>query len=97
MVLLFRRYASPFVLLDTVLLGGSLSEFISAVCEYENEEKEWQFFLHKIFDKSFDDFKSDLKPPQKLSRKDFETTVNHSKSILSGFDPRRKGEENEYI
>lgn len=97
MDLLFKRYASPFVLLDIAISGDRLSEFISTVCEYENEEKEWQFFLHKIFDKSFDDFKSDLKPSQKLSRKDFETTVNHSRSILSGFDPRRKGEENEYI
>ena len=56
MDLLFKRYASPFILLDNLILISSSSSFIDDLFKFINEEKgeqtNWEFFLHKVFDKS---------------------------------------------
>lgn len=92
MDLLFNRYASPFSFIDVLISCGRFSEGISEIYGFLNEEKEWDFFLHKVFDKSFDDFKSTtLSKPQEMTSEDFETTVTNSKSILQGFNPNKSG------
>ena len=53
MDLLFRRYASPFLLLDEVIKNNRLSEFVAEVMKSENERQTWEFYLHKVFDKSY--------------------------------------------
>ena len=60
MDLLFSRYASPFLLLDQMILTDRFSAFVSELLRIRNEEKDeqtlWEFFLHKVFDKSFYEF-----------------------------------------
>lgn len=55
MDLLFSRYASPFLLLDQMILTDRFSAFVSELLRIRNEEKDeqtlWEFFLHKVFDK----------------------------------------------
>lgn len=88
MDLLFNRYASPFSFIDTLIFSGRFSEGVSEIYGFSNEDKEWEFFLHKVFDKSFEDFRaSSLAQPQKMTADDFEATVNNSKSMLQGFNP----------
>jgi hypothetical protein len=87
MDLLFHRYASPFLLLDQLIPTGDLSDFISTIWEIREEEMQWQYFLSKVFDKSFEDFKETMKPQQGMTQKEIETTINDSMSMMNTFIP----------
>ena len=92
MDLLFSRYASPFLLLDQMILTDRFSAFVSELLRIRNEEKDeqtlWEFFLHKVFDKSYAEFLRETKQPspaETVSRDELEATVRHSFDILDGF------------
>lgn len=88
MDLLFHRYASPFLLLDQIIPSGDLSEFISTVWEVRDEEMQWQYFLSKVFDKSFEDFKESLKSQtQGMTKQEIETTIKDSMAMMDSFVP----------
>lgn len=87
MDLLFHRYASPFLLLDQLIPTGDLSDFISTIWKIREEEMQWQYFLSKVFDKSFEDFKETMKPQQGMTQKEIETTINDSMSMMNTFIP----------
>lgn len=87
MDLLFYRYASPFLLLDQIIPSGDLSDFISTVWEIRDEEMQWQYFLSKVFDKSFDDFREALKSQKVMSQEEIETTIQDSINIMNSFIP----------
>lgn len=90
MDLLFSRYASPFSLLDGVIYMRRFSSFIDEMIESENEKILWDFYLHRVFDKSFAQFKRSFEthavPP---SEERIEATVTESKSMLKQFIPGR--------
>jgi len=87
MDLLFSRYASPFALLDPIVASGDLSQFVSEIWDIVEEEKEWQYFLHKIFDKSFSEFRESIKPQTRESRKEFAKDLGETLDFLNDFDP----------
>lgn len=87
MDLVFHRYASPFLLLDEVVKTGKLSEFVFMLWNTVQEEQQWQYFLAKVFDKSFDDFKDSIKPQQPISKKELEATVKESLDMMNTFVP----------
>ena len=87
MDLLFHRYASPFLLLDQIIPTGDLSDFISTVWEIREEEMQWQYFLSKVFDKSFEDFKETMKPQKGMTQEEIETIISDSMSMMSTFIP----------
>lgn len=93
MDLLFKRYASPFLLLDEMIATGRMLEFIDKITTIRNEEQEndtmWEFFLHKVFDKTYDDFLRDCgkNKAQPVAEIDFETTIKTSVNILQDFKP----------
>ena len=89
MDLLFHRYASPFLLLDRIIPAGDLSEFVSTLWEVNEEEMQWQYFLAKVYDKSFSDFKESMKPQQGMSKQEIETTVRESMSMINSFIPEQ--------
>lgn len=90
MDLLFRRYASPFLLLDEIIRNNRFSEFVSEMMKSENEHQTWEFYLHKIFDKSYSDFKESLGTVESTtpSKADLEATLKSSENILSNFMPK---------
>ena len=99
MDLLYQRYASPFSFVDGMIQTGRFSEFVDSfitkVSKEKGEKLSWEFFLHRIFDKSFNEFKEELKNDaenQNLSEQDIETTVNHTMNILNSFNPEEGGE-----
>lgn len=89
MDLLFKRYASPFLLVDQMLLTGQFSEFVTELFEYDTDDRLWNIFLHKIEGQSFNDWKASLGQGQDLmmTKNEIETTVNDSFDILNGFEP----------
>ena len=91
MDLLFKRYASPFVLLDNLIATASLSNFIDDFFKFVGEEKQeetkWQFFLHKVFDKSWKDFYEEIASVDKAEKVDVGATIKKSHDMLNNFTP----------
>ena len=89
MDLLFKRYASPFLLVDQMLMTRQFSEFVAQLFEFDTDERLWNIFLHKVEGQSFNEWKSTLEGQQnvEMSKNEIETTVNNSFDILNGFEP----------
>lgn len=94
MDLLFQRYASPFIFLNGMIQTHRFSEFVDEFIKTVHKEKEektqWEFYLHRVFDKSFDEFRKEIKvnqDNQNMSESQIEATVLHSNNILKNFNP----------
>lgn len=91
---LFSKYGSPFLFIDGIIQTNRFSEFVDEFLSLENEKKKWEFYLHKVFDKSFDEFEESLPKQQDVSDEQLETAIKDSRSILSGFIPTERGVNN---
>ena len=87
MDLLFVRYASPFVLLDGLILTNSLKNFVDDFFDFVNEDREWEFFLHKVYDKSWSEFSNEMKQSENQKQVDLGATIVKSKNMLNNFTP----------
>lgn len=87
MDLLFKRYASPFVLLDCLIMTNSLNSFIDEFFDFVRENNEWEFFLHKVYDKSWNEFSDDVKQFDNSEPIDLGATLTKSKNMLNNFTP----------
>ena len=87
MDLLFVRYASPFVLLDGLILTNSLKNFVDDFFDFINEDREWEFFLHKVYDKSWSEFSNEMKQSENQKPVDLGATIVKSKNMLNNFTP----------
>ena len=93
MDLLFKRYADPFSLLTGYIQTSRFCEFINAFCEQKIEDDRWEYFLHKVWDKSFSEFCDALQvtqDQQSMSDDDIEATVKKSMNILGNFNPTQE-------
>lgn len=96
MDLLFSKYASPFLFVDGMIQTGRFSEFVIEFIEIDNEKRQeeqmWQLYLHKVFNKSYNEFKESLDGTnEKMSESQLETTVQESKNLLDNFIPEERG------
>ena len=91
MDLLFVRYASPFILLDSFITTNSLNDFVNDffnfVIEERNEKSQWEFFLHKVYDKSWSEFSNDVEQAENQKPIDLGATLMKSKNMLNNFTP----------
>ena len=89
MDLLFSKYASPCLLIDVVIRSNGFFDFVIEFFKLCDEEKTWQVWLHKVYDKSFIDFKNSLGVSivEPATNEQIETTVKNSKNLLNGFIP----------
>jgi hypothetical protein len=92
MDLLFKRYASPFSILDGYIQTSRLCDFIDVFCKRKIEDDRWEFFLHKVWDKSYPEFCEALQTAQDLhnmSEDNIKTTIEKSMNILENFTPEQ--------
>ena len=95
MDLLAQRYASPFLMLDEFIRLHQLHDFVIEILKTIADEKiheaRWQFYLHKVFDMSFDDYVRKCEQPkqgeQYMTHKEIGNVINESKKMLEGFVP----------
>lgn len=90
MDLLFKRYADPFSLVNGYIQTSRFCEFIRAFCKQKTDDDRWEYFLHKVWDKSYSDFCEALQVSQDLhemSEDEIEATVKESMNILGNFNP----------
>jgi len=93
MDLLFKRYASPFLLLDGMIQTGRLLEFIKEFIDISNNDEIYDLWLHRVFDKGFEEFKNEVLSKAETSQvtdQDVETTIKNSYEILNNFSPEKR-------
>lgn len=101
MDLLFKEYASPFVLLDEVISAGQFNDFLDTFEEQREERQMWEFYIHKLppwDERTFEKFKHDIhfgsKKKVKIERpsdEQLEATVRNSFEMLNGFEITQEG------
>lgn len=79
------------MLLNQMIRAGQFYEFIVEINDIVVEEKHWEFYLHKVFEMSFDDYLKSVRTqtpvePETADMKKVETTVKNSMDILKEFD-----------
>jgi hypothetical protein len=92
---LYQRYADPLPLLDGMFSTGRLTEFVDGFIDTYNEEQEdktlWELWLHRVFDKSFADFRATINGSghhaEAPTQEDVKNIVSETKSILNNFVP----------
>ena len=85
------------VLLDKMILTRRFLEFVEEVIAIHNKEKEdetaWEYYIHRVFDMSFQDFLNTLPNPAPVghvpSDAELAATVSSSAEMLNGFHPCR--------
>ena len=85
---IFKRYSDPFSLIDEVIRNHDFVSWIAEFVDAENEEQVWDVWIHRILDKSFEEFKKDVLRPK--STIPLETTIQDSMSILNNFSPKER-------
>lgn len=95
MDLLAQRYASPFLVLDDFIRLQQLHDFVVEILNTIADEKihdvRWQYYLHKVFDMTFEEFERKCEQPQvqkkEMSYSEIGNVINESKKMLEGFIP----------
>ena len=87
MDLLFSKYASPFLFIDTMISNGMFSDSIEEIWKAENDKRNWEFFLHKVHEGSYIEFLNSIENQNDVPKESLETTVKNSADILNGFIP----------
>ena len=98
MDLLYQRYASPFSFLDGIIQSGRFYDFVvyfdRTIAKEKEEKTLWEYYLHRVYDKSFEAWKEEMRNDLKnknMSERTIETTVQDSVNILNNFNPEERG------
>ena len=87
MDLLFKRYASPFLLIEQMIAINSFSGFVTKLINLNDEDILWEFFLHKYMgEQSYSEWKESLESKE-VSAEEAEKIISNSFDILNSFEP----------
>ena len=92
--MIFKRYSSPFLFLDNLLIQGRFSDGIDTIYKQVNEDKLWNLYLSiPVKEKSYVEWKNEVisKKEEKPSfevAKDLENVKNDARNILKNFKPQ---------
>jgi hypothetical protein len=90
MDLIFKRYSSPFLLLDTLIVNNQFNGFINDFIDMYNEDKIYELWLHRGYGKSYKDFRSkiNLEPKEvNTTPVDVDKILKDSMSVLEDIQP----------
>ena len=95
MDLLAKRYASPFLVLDEFIRLHQLHDFVvetlKTIAEERIHEKRWEFYLHRVYDMSFEEYVRECEKPQtqnqKMTDEQISSVVDDSRKMIEGFLP----------
>lgn len=92
MDLVYHRYSNPLTLLDSLIDNGMLSDYIDTLNEKAVFDFEFDVWLHKVMDMSFDDWRKQIHSnvearTVEMDETEIKTTVLKSSNILNGFEP----------
>lgn len=75
-----------------MIAHGSLSDLIDTIIEDRNENRQWEFYLHKVFDKSYNAFIEGMKAEEEARQEDFDVnaTIQESFDIMKAITPEEK-------
>lgn len=92
MDLLSKRYANPYILIDEFIKLGQFRDFsheiMKTIAEEKKEEIRWQFYLHKVWEMTYEEYLSrcDSKPEtHKMNDEQIKDVLQKSMDILEGF------------
>lgn len=91
--MLYQRYGNPMTLLQQMLEVRQFSEFMSEIIRIRNDElnekSAWEFYIHRVFDKSFKEFMDEIKtaPDPEASKGELETTIKDNFEMMENFHP----------
>lgn len=90
---MFKRYSNPFSLFDELIESNQFNDFIMTLNTKYIEDLEYELWLHKVYDKSFEEFKKDISISRDaqagyMNEEDVKATVKKSNEILSNFTPQ---------
>lgn len=80
------------IILDKMIHAGRFTEFVQEVLRIRNKEMvekaRWEFWLHKVFEMSFEDYLAKIDGTEEVLSEDvMEATVKESMGIINGFCP----------
>lgn len=93
MDLLAQRYAGPFLILDEFIRIHQLYDFVAEILKTIADEKiqdiRWEFYLHKVYDMSFEEYVRRCEEPQQeeMSHEEIGNIISDSRKMLEGFKP----------
>jgi hypothetical protein len=94
MDMLYQRYSCPFSFVEEMIKSGRFQEFVvefaNTITKEKEEKRNWEFFLHKVWEGTYQDFVSDVENNKKnltMTKRTIETTVNYSLNLLNNFNP----------
>lgn len=97
--ILYQRYGNPVSLLNGMLATRRFCGFVETFVElYKNDQLEktrWEYWLHRVFDQSYQDYVQSLgmnQAPAAPTRKEQIKAVQQSMKILDGLCPAKVGE-----
>lgn len=87
--LVFKRYSSPFIFLDTLILNNQLNDGIDVIYKQVDEEKLWQLYLSiPMKEKSYVDWKAEIVTQnEEVEEEDIEAARDKARNILKNFKP----------
>ena len=88
-----KRYSNPVSLFDELIESNQFNDFIMTLNTKYIEDLEYELWLHKVYDKSFEEFKKDISISRDaqagyMNEEDVKATVKKSNEILSNFTPQ---------
>lgn len=84
MDMVYHRYANPVPLLNEMIISGCFSELVETIMKEKETEQQWEYYLHKVWDKSFDDFRTQMNAESKARNEfDLEATLEDSMNIAN--------------
>ena len=91
--MIFKRYSSPFLFLDNLIIQGKLCEGIDTIYKQADEEKLWQLYLSiPVKEQSYVEWKNEIisKNEEKHGfevAEDIGDIKNKARNILKNFKP----------